>query len=1162
MEIYTDNWFKYLREDILTEGLRDIGLPEFVVDYIEEAMPNASEKAKVYIGKNWKASKGQTRGTFMITNLQYEMVDKLVRDYGDYVIDTQQGPGQYEDLEARTVEPYDPSAIRTTPRAEYSEERIKQGEQVKFVIQNLKNTVGNPMGTWRKAFMKAVKALSKAGIPSEKVEDTKEYLANFYQSNFDYWVTKYSDLIAFLNDDPTNYELVKGEENIDEAEKIAINYLENKEDPENIMHTFDDGSYWYNLDVSNCDVEGARMGHCGSDSRGVLVSLRKKKGNRRESSSYVTMTWSSYENTVYQIKGRSNDAPPDSVWGHIAWFINNMGVENVEETGEHSNDVETIREMIEYLSRETSANFHGSIEDRMEKATEYCDGVDERFYDNRDELENSSISYSIEDYDNGASVYVYMSADYTFDINLGWTGLEETDDGYQATNPQDFTPIPRTYSGQRDFIDEIGADDMMYEMPGDDGDYEYEIRMLVGAQPDDADYDADAPQTAHLSITLRTSETAAADEDGEVREYDDFADSMLVFEADDAPAAIEGIRQALSAGGYMAKTAYDRNKEGLESLTDLDKWHVKKEKGGLEFDWTADDGQPLHPYPQPVPQRAHMYGMGTGNQMGNVNPSGIFREIFGYGQSYGYGRTQGMMDATIANVFAAKLGNLVKNSLRTVSKDQQSFDFGDKYEAIDPVKVLADDTDFVIFQNAKYNAEGNIDKYPLMTISWLYRMRVGPNSEEGEFEVIRDIAEYLNEKPDLVTAAANETIKFYLDTFMQKINTRRDKVMSNEEIQSLINRTKETYGPVVDSASEESSVAEVARKIYTMVTWFEENYNDMNEAERYIAITRFLGPMAASRFRSYSNEGAIDSNTGAPVMFPEMVEAQLLKMGAPNKKLRPTQESVEQQIARIERMLSDQAPLVEEVDVRLYKFEVDTTISGERAAKTKQLQDQLRGISNVTTVSAKSSLTAGTNERVRYLIKFTLVGQQSRTEFVGNYLVPEMNSIEGVEVINQQGVGWSVPTEVTPGKKLAEVKSLEEYGFGGGVAGNLGAQRYTHGKEMRTPRSSLETILDDWVEGGVMAYDAPTDSTDMRYHVMMPVEEILPFIGGKEYRGDMKDFEGRYQQFIKTGATAPVFIAVGMNGRVKITGNEDLVWFAKKSGLKELPVFLSYQKQA
>ena len=33
------------------------------------------------------------------------------------------------------------------------------------------------------------------------------------------------------------------------------------------------------------------------------------------------------------------------------------------------------------------------------------------------------------------------------------------------------------------------------------------------------------------------------------------------------------------------------------------------------------------------------------------------------------------------------------------------------------------------------------------------------------------------------------------------------------------------------------------------------------------------------------------------------------------------------------------------------------------------------------------------------------------------------------------------------------------------------------------------------------------------------------------------------------------------NGRVKITGNEDDVWYATKSGLEELPVFFSYQKQ-
>jgi len=111
-----------------------------------------------------------------------------------------------------------------------------------------------------------------------------------------------------------------------------------------------------------------------------------------------------------------------------------------------------------------------------------------------------------------------------------------------------------------------------------------------------------------------------------------------------------------------------------------------------------------------------------------------------------------------------------------------------------------------------------------------------------------------------------------------------------------------------------------------------------------------------------------------------------------------------------------------------------------------------------------------------------------------------------------------------------------------------------------TPRPTMQSIIDDWCEGGVMAYDVPMDTTDMRYNVMVPVEELLPYMGS-EYRGDMRDFRGRYQEFIKNGATAPVFIAIGMNGRVKITGNEDLLWFAKKSGLADLPVFFSYQKQ-
>ena len=166
MDISTGSWFEYLREEVLTEGLRDIGLHESVVDFIEEAMPSSPEKAKVYAGHGWK--KAMT--TDNLQNLQFTATSHLIDQYGDYVLID--GAGERPaDVAARTVTPFDPKS--TAGRQHYDDEMQARAEQVKFVIQNIKNILGKPMGTWRKAFKKAVKALSKAGIPSEKVESTQ-----------------------------------------------------------------------------------------------------------------------------------------------------------------------------------------------------------------------------------------------------------------------------------------------------------------------------------------------------------------------------------------------------------------------------------------------------------------------------------------------------------------------------------------------------------------------------------------------------------------------------------------------------------------------------------------------------------------------------------------------------------------------------------------------------------------------------------------------------------------------------------------------------------------------------------------------------------------------------------------------------------------------------
>jgi hypothetical protein len=154
-------------------------------------------------------------------------------------------------------------------------------------------------------------------------------------------------------------------------------------------------------------------------------------------------------------------------------------------------------------------------------------------------------------------------------------------------------------------------------------------------------------------------------------------------------------------------------------------------------------------------------------------------------------------------------------------------------------------------------------------------------------------------------------------------------------------------------------------------------------------------------------------------------------------------------------------------------------------------------------------------------------------------------------------------------RTVRESMALKEYGFGAaspnsGLAGQLGsvAGRNNHGSSpnMKTPRPTIQTIIDDWSEGGVKIYDVPTDHGNSAHHVMMPTEELIGLMGSM-FRGPKDVFDGGYQDFIANGAQAPVYLAVGQNGRAAITGNEDLIWYAKKSGLENLPVFISYQRQ-
>tara|TARA_A100001011_G_C13852910_1_gene651633 strand:- start:48 stop:635 length:588 start_codon:yes stop_codon:yes gene_type:complete len=191
-----------------------------------------------------------------------------------------------------------------------------------------------------------------------------------------------------------------------------------------------------------------------------------------------------------------------------------------------------------------------------------------------------------------------------------------------------------------------------------------------------------------------------------------------------------------------------------------------------------------------------------------------------------------------------------------------------------------------------------------------------------------------------------------------------------------------------------------------------------------------------------------------------------------------------------------------------------------------------------------------------YEIKFELIGNQGRVKYRDRVLLPNLMNIKGLKILRVSPIHR---TNVRGTIRTVREALINEAGFGGEYGGTAIGFNHSTSK-MPSNRMDLETIAADWGAASVMAYDTPMDTTDMRYHVMMPVEDLLNYTS-REFRAPKDAFDGMYQNFIKNGAQAPVYVAVGKNRRIKITGNEDLVWFAKRAGLKELPVFLSYQKQ-
>jgi len=237
-------------------------------------------------------------------------------------------------------------------------------------------------------------------------------------------------------------------------------------------------------------------------------------------------------------------------------------------------------------------------------------------------------------------------------------------------------------------------------------------------------------------------------------------------------------------------------------------------------------------------------------------------------------------------------------------------------------------------------------------------------------------------------------------------------------------------------------------------------------------------------------------------------------------------------------------------DLRLYKMQIQLLVRKLEGREIDDLKNEIRGIKHVTTVKTVRKRRVADAYRVVLELKYEQMGVIARDTFIRFELIPALRKFPAMEIED-----WSKPEKAE--RTVKEIK-LNEFGTQGGVP-----TAPVQSRDVQTPRISLKDIAQDWMDGGVQVYDAPMNTHNMLYHVMMPVEELWPY-ASRVFRAPKDVFDDKmtaYQEFIATGADSPVYVAIGMNGRIKITGNEDIVWFAKKAGKEEVPVFLSYQKQ-
>jgi len=372
-----------IEEELLVEDIKNLGLPPIIVTRVLEEFSGSTfdaKKAQDIVGRMYKERSKQN------VNFLAGAVDKI-----------------QDEIEASAED------IGGIP-SEFSE---KFNKIVKFNITD-KMRGDMPIALnfkEAKALEKSLAKAAKKSLSGDLQEDALKAIETYFNERYLKQFTSLfqnqagAKILNYLKKHPTNWkELAKLDFNeaMDYVEEVSLT----EEDEKDIVHKYKDGYYWINLGEGACELEGKRMGHCGKDDRGNLVSLRTRPKGSKASKSHVTLTYNEYEETLYQIKGRENNAPDSEYWPYIKDFIDRFGVDEVTEDGEHSND--DFTPLLEFIEENTNAKIDTRLAELQDYVNDVHNGLEDTDY----------INYNIEMEDYGDGEFAMLDAYIQFKVQI------------------------------------------------------------------------------------------------------------------------------------------------------------------------------------------------------------------------------------------------------------------------------------------------------------------------------------------------------------------------------------------------------------------------------------------------------------------------------------------------------------------------------------------------------------------------------------------------------------------------------------------------------------------------------------------------------------------------------------------------------------------------